>query len=60
MTYRANRSYLRFKTHIKSANTLSSAGKAMDTAIAENHKNQHLRDIPCVRQNQNVYDSLSE
>ncbi|HWR42687.1 hypothetical protein [Sporomusa sp.] len=60
MTYRANGSYLRFKTRIKSTSILPSAGLAMDIAITENHKNQHLRDEPSVRQSQNVYDALSE
>lgn len=60
MTYRADGSYLRFKTSIKTSQPLASAGKAMDEAISRHQEKQHLRDVPGVRQNQNVYDNLAE
>lgn len=60
MTYRANGSYLRFRTYTKSYRKPSSIGKSMDAAITENQAKKHLRDEPAVRSNQNVYDNLPE
>lgn len=60
MTYRANGSYLRFRTDTKPSIKLSSAHMSMDALITENKAKDHLRDEPAVKSNQNVYDSLSE
>lgn len=60
MTYRANGSYLKFKTDIKSSIALNTASKSMNTLISENKLKNHLRDELAVKSNQNVYDSLSE
>lgn len=60
MAYRANGSYLRFRTHIKADNDLSAIGRAMTRTIQENRRKNYLRDEPGIRQNQNVYDSLAE
>lgn len=60
MTYRANGSYLRFRSDTKSSITLNTASKSMNKLIAENKLKIHLRDEPAVKSNQNVYDSLSE
>ncbi len=60
MTYRANGSYLKFRTTTKASIKLTSASKTMDAIITENKVNPHLRDEPAITSNQNVYDSLSE
>ena len=60
MNYRANRSYLTFRTDAKTSLKLSSVNKEMDTLIAENKSKKYLRDEPAVKSNQNAYDTLSE
>lgn len=60
MTYRANGSYLRLRANIPSSVQLKSAVKAMDALITENKLKAHLRDMPAIKANQNVYDSLEE
>jgi hypothetical protein len=60
MAYRANGSYLRFKTRVQSTTIPPAAGQAMDNVISGNHRSKHLQDEPCVKKNQNVYDSLAE
>jgi len=60
MTYRANGSYLKFRTDIKTSIPLTAADKSMNTLLAKNKSKIHLHDEPAVTANQNVYDSIIE
>lgn len=60
MAYRANGSYLRFRTNIRTENGLPAVGRTMTKAIWEHRRRNYLQDMPSVRKSQNVYDALSE
>jgi hypothetical protein len=56
MTYRNNRSYLRFEAASTFGRNPSEINTAMNLLIESSHLSDHLQDQPAVTRSQNAFD----